>query len=90
MLIHSNISRLTPISRLIHILIIILINIDRHIYYIIDRARYVSRLNSINTSKFIHIHVTSYIDSDIICSILKREQIVSNTDSYNKYGIKRL
>jgi len=87
-LIHTKISGLTPISRLIHIPMIILTDIGRHIYHVIGKARYVSRLNSMDTSKFAHIHVGSYIDSDIACGILEREQIVSNTDGYSKHRIE--
>ena len=59
-LIHTNINRLTPISRLIHIPMIILTDISRHIYHVIGRARYVSRLNSMDASKFAHIYIGSY------------------------------
>jgi len=86
-LIYTNISKLIPIGRLIHIPMIILTDIGRHIYPVIGRARYVGRLNSMDTSKVVHIHVSSYIDSDIACGILGREQIVSNTDGHTKHGI---
>jgi len=80
-LIHTN------ISRLIHIPIIILTDIGRHIYPVIGRACFVGRLNSMDTSKLVHIHVGSYIDSDIACGILGREQLVSSPDGHTRHGI---
>ena len=54
-LIHTNISRLTLISRLIHIRMIIFMDISRHIYHVIGRARYVGRLSSMDTRQ-VHSH----------------------------------